>query len=152
MNKLCNNEVLKELANENKSQKVQENLIESLWWKTFDLKKFYDYVSKKISRVRKYDDDSENHELKDDFNLMRDKLYAWEERIPESFVRKVLKDLTQYLCAKGVVLKEPFTQDIPYFRASYNDKEYYLNKINDRSLPVEEYEKMQDQIEKHGSI
>jgi hypothetical protein len=63
-----------------------------------------------------------------------------------------MKELNDYLSTKREILKESFTQDIPYFRASYNDKEYYLKKINDRSLPVEEYEKMQDQIEKRGSI
>lgn len=151
MNTLWNNEVLRELANGNKSQEVQEELVESLWWKTFDLKKFYDYVSGKLPRVR-ISDDFEKQELRNDLILMRDKLYFWEKRIPESFVRKVLEDLTQYFWEKGIFLREEFTQDIPYFRASYNDKEYYLKKINDRSLPVEEYEKMQDQIEKRGSI
>jgi hypothetical protein len=63
-----------------------------------------------------------------------------------------MKELNEYLCTKREFLREPFTQDLPYFRASCSDKDYYLGKIEDRSLPVKEYEKMQDQIEKHGSI
>ena len=152
MNILWNNEVLKELANENKSQNIQEALTETLWWKTFDLKKFQNYVYKKINEVKNRDNDLENYELNNDLNLLRVKRRSWVERIPEDFVRKTLKDLTQYLWNKWAILREPFTQDIPYFRANYNDKDYYLNWIKDRSLPVKEYEKMQDQIEKHGSI
>jgi hypothetical protein len=63
-----------------------------------------------------------------------------------------MKELNEYLCTKRQFIREPFTQDIPYFRASHLDKEYYLDKIDDRSLPIEEYEKMQNQIEKRGSI
>ena len=131
MNILWNNEVLKELANENKSQKVQEELIETLWWKTYDLKKFLHYVSQKIAEVEEYNGDLENTEIKDDLNLMRKKLFDWEERIPEDLVRKILKDLTQYLWTKRAILKEPFTQDIPYFRASCYDKDYYLKWIKE---------------------
>jgi len=73
--------------------------------------------------------------------------------LSEEEVKKILSDLNDYLCKNSMEpLKAVFDQEIPSFRANQNDKDYYLEKIKDRSLSVEEYEKMQRQIEEHGSI
>jgi hypothetical protein len=96
--------------------------------------------------------DAREEMLRKDFDNLRNQLRNGIKTISESEVRRIMKELNEYLCTKREMLKEPFTQDIPYFRADYSDKQYYLDKIGDRSLSVEEYEKMQKQIENYGSI
>jgi len=151
MKTLENNEILTGLLNENNTQKIKTELKDALWEKTYDLKTFYWFLNRQLNVY--HNSDFGNLPIWKDYYNIFDKIYRkWEDRISESEVRRIMKELNDYLSTKREILKESFTQDIPYFRASYNDKEYYLKKINDRSLPVEEYEKMQDQIEKRGSI
>ena len=152
MNTLENNEVLNGLLNKTNDGEINSELGEILWDKIYNMKKFYWYLTRKLGTIDRRDDFWETPLWKDYDRLYREVVFKWEDRIPESEVRRIMKERNEYLCTKRESLREPFTQDIPYFRASYLDKDYYLRKINDRSLPVKEYEKMQDQIEKHGSI
>lgn len=157
MKTLDNNEILKGLLSENNNQNTQNELSETLWGKSFDLEKFFRYLNEKIwrhdwlTRKNMYKDAREEM-LRKDFDNLRNQLRNGIKTISESEVRRIMKELNEYLCTKREMLKEPFTQDIPYFRADYSDKQYYLDKIGDRSLSVEEYEKMQKQIEDYGSI
>lgn len=152
MNTLKNNEVLNGLLNKTNDGEINSELGGILWDKIYNMEHFYWYLSRKIRWIDRRHDFWKTPLWKD-YNRLRHEVYfKWEDRIPESEVRRIMKELNEYLCTKREFLREPFTQDIPYFRASYSDKDYYLGKIEDRSLPVKEYEKMQDQIEKHGSI
>lgn len=137
------------LTNEEKNQTIQNQLTEILWEKMFDLEKFYRFLMKKISGYR----DVHSRAIWKDIENFRDQMRENHIKvISESEVRRILRNLNSYLKTKREILREPFTQDIPYFRANREDRGYYLDKINDRSLTVEEYEKMQREIESYGSI
>ena len=128
---------------------TQNQLTETLWDKMFDLKKFYEFLMKKISEYN----DVYGQDIWKDIENLRNQIWEWEVKtISETEVRRILKNLNSYLKTKREFLKEPFTQDIPYFRANIEDKEYYLGKIEDRSLTVQEFDKMQREIENHWSI
>jgi hypothetical protein len=115
----------------------------------FDLENFYRFLMKKISGYR----DVHSRAIWKDIENFRDQMRKDHIKvISESEVRRILRNLNSYLKTKREILREPFTQDIPYFRANREDRGYYLDKINDRSLTVEEYEKMQREIESYGSI
>ena len=152
MNTLENNEVLNGLLNKTNDGEINSELGEILWDKIYNMKRFYRYLSRKIGWIDRGDDLRKTSLWKDYERLHHEARFKWEDRISESEVRRIMKELNEYLCTKRQFIREPFTQDIPYFRASHLDKEYYLDKIDDRSLPIEEYEKMQKQIEKRGSI
>lgn len=137
------------LTNEEKNQTIQNQLTETLWEKMFDLENFYRFLMKKISGYR----DVHSRAIWKDIENFRDQMRKDHVKvISESEVRRILRNLNSYLKTKREILREPFTQDIPYFRANREDRGYYLDKINDRSLTVEEYEKMQREIESYGSI
>ena len=137
------------LTNEEKNQTIKNQLTEILWEKMFDLEKFYRFLMKKISGYR----DVHSRAIWKDIEKFRDQMRENHIKvISESEVRRILRNLNSYLKTKREILREPFTQDIPYFRANREDRGYYLDKINDRSLTVEEYEKMQREIESYGSI
>lgn len=153
MKTLENNEVLKNLLEGINDSETKSELTETLWDKTYSLNRFYWFLSKKISSVK--DDNEDFRETpfwNDYYKIQNDVMFEWEDRISEVEVRRIIKELNEYLATRREFLREPFTQDIPYFRASRSDRDYYLGKIKDRSLPVEEYEQMQDQIVKYGSI
>jgi len=205
MENLENNEILQWLLEESKNNNNTENqLNEVLSWKTFDKKKFYEYLCKRLNwnscRHPRRRSDSERHPIYEHLDKLRHEVwelecqekheeqeesgyeYCWPRRprptlkrpskvssdvqnnevkvteeisktISEEEVKKILSDLNDYLCNNSMEpLKATFDQEIPSFRADRNDKEYYLKKIEDRSLSVEEYEKMQRQIKEHGSI
>ena len=137
------------LTNEEKNQTIQNQLTETLWEKMFDLENFCRFLMKKISGYR----DVHSRAIWKDIENFRDQMRKDHVKvISESEVRRILRNLNSYLKTKREILREPFTQDIPYFRANREDRGYYLDKINDRSLTVEEYEKMQREIESYGSI
>ena len=151
MKTLENNEILNGLLNNNENEKVKAELQETLWEKTYDLKTFYWYLSRHVNKY--YDSDYENHPIRKELQDLFDKIYhKWEDRISEGEVRRIMKVLNDFLSTKREILRESFTQDIPYYKADFFDRDYYLDWIRNRSLPIEEYEKMQSDIEKHGSI
>lgn len=152
MKTLENNEVLNGLLKKVNDDKTKNELNETLGEKVYNLKYFYWYLSKKINSVKNNEDFKETPFWKDYYNLFDRIYHKWEDKISEAEVRRIIKELNECLEKKREILREPFTQDIPYFRASYSDKEYYLDKIEDRSLSVDEYEKMQNQIDQYGSI
>jgi len=149
MKNLEGNDVLRGLTNKGTNKITQDQLAETLWEKMFDLEKFYRFLMKKISGYN----DVQSQDVWKDIRDLRDKMRRDHIKlISESDVRWILSNLNSYLKTKREMLRESFTQDIPYFRANREDKGYYLGKINDRSLTVEEYEKMQREIENYGSI
>ncbi len=149
MKNLGERDAIMGLTNEEKNQTIQNQLTEILWEKMFDLEKFYRFLMKKISGYR----DVHSRAIWKDIENFRDQMRENHIKvISESEVRRILRNLNSYLKTKREILREPFTQDIPYFRANREDRGYYLDKINDRSLTVEEYEKMQREIESYGSI
>ena len=152
MNTLENNEVLNGLLNKTNDGEINSELGEILWDKIYNMKRFYRYLSRKIGWIDREDALRKTSLWKDYERLQHEARFKWEDRISESEVRRIMKELNEYLCTKRQFIREPFTQDIPYFRADREDKEYYLDKIDDRSLPIEEYEKMQKQIENYWSI
>ena len=177
MNTLENNEILNGLLEQLKrNEDTWGELTEVLSWKTFDRKKFYGYLCQRLNqhcRVRRprSDEKYQQHIIHDYMDKLRHDVWVLEDEeengrkryinkdkqvsktITEDEVKKILVDLNDYLCKNEMEpLKSNFEQDIPSFRADRNDKEYYLKKIEDRTLSVDEYEKMQRQIEEHGSI
>ena len=171
MNALENNEILNGLLEQTKeNDNTWSELTEVLLWKSFDKEKFYDYLCQRLNSSydshKRYNYRYRNSGEEDHIifthreNLRQDvwKLkYGSSEGISRTLsaeeVKTILSDLNDYLCQNSMdPLRANFDQDIPYFRASSQDKEYYLKWIEDRSLSVDEYEKMQWQIAKYWSI
>jgi len=169
MEKLQNNEILQWLLEESKKNNTENQLDEVLSWKTFDKKKVRGFLEDKINKIYNYwckksrsgvmpkflvDDDSYSNPLREYLDeLWSNNVNQDWDKISEEDVKKILSDLNDHLCKNAMEpLRATFDQEIPSFRADWNDKEYYLKKIEDRTLSVEEYEKMQRQIGEHGSI
>ena len=173
MNTIENNEILNGLLEKSKEKEnTWGELTEVLSWKTFDRKKFYEYLMHRLNKTNFFERDEERHTMHDHFDklihevwVLDDEENNWRRKrvvdewkrvsrtISEDEVKQILSDLNDYLHQKGrESLRANFDQDIPDFKANSWDKWYYLSKIEDRSLSAAEYEKMQRQIEEHWSI